>query len=565
MVALLSALVLWIGIGQAADARLVQQTYSVADLVIPVAGKSPTTTSEEQLIQLITSTIAPDSWVDMGGVGTIEYFPNTMALIINQTPDVLEQVQDLLAALRRLNDQEVATEVRFVAVSEKVFQDLEQRDLVRVDDGENVSFLDEARVRQLLECIQQDRATNVLQAPKVTAFNGQVVPLEVGEKQSFVTGVDIRWHDGRIITQPKTEVIPIGLRLTLQPTISADRRFVRLFLNLKWNSLVSEQVPLLPITVPVQAETAAGGTAKPAQFTQYIQQPRINKVRLERSLEIPDGQTAVLAGLKRPVEQRSEYGPPVLSNIPYINRLFKNVGYGRSTESLLVLVTPHIIVSRETAEKPGKGPACGKKVNKEWRKATGEGSTKVFPKPASPRETRRIKTVKVSILPGSNKRSLPTAGLEGPLTEALVKEIEHTTRYKVVQDNADTELVGIIRSLSLNNTVYTQLNERREGEATLVVELRWRDLRTGEILSKPRPQAGQSNPLALAVGLPDSQIPISTPDSPLSSGAPGVMPGAVIHAVASFRVELGQSLTSAQQKVVNIMATQIASLMECGW
>jgi general secretion pathway protein D len=58
-----------------------------------------------------------------------------------------------------------------------------------------------------------------------------------------------------------------------------------------------------------------------------------------------------MGGLKQLSEQRSEYGPPILSKIPYINRLFKNVGYGRETDSLLVMVTPRIIVQEEEEER----------------------------------------------------------------------------------------------------------------------------------------------------------------------------------------------------------------------
>src|SRR5262249_1621219 len=79
-------------------------------------------TTEEQLIKLITNTIQPRTWSDMGGPGSIDYFPLTMSLVINQTPDIQEQIQDLLAALRRLQDQEVSVEVRFITVSEDFFE-----------------------------------------------------------------------------------------------------------------------------------------------------------------------------------------------------------------------------------------------------------------------------------------------------------------------------------------------------------------------------------------------------------------------------------------------------------
>jgi type II secretory pathway component GspD/PulD (secretin) len=43
-------------------------------------------------------------------------------------------------------------------------------------------------------------------------------------------------------------------------------------------------------------------------------------------------------------ETRQEFGPPVLSRIPYVNRLFKNVGVGRETEKVFLMVTPRVIV-----------------------------------------------------------------------------------------------------------------------------------------------------------------------------------------------------------------------------
>src|SRR5262249_13446819 len=40
----------------------------------------------------------------------------------NQTPDIQEQIADLLAALRRLQEQEVAIEVRFITLAEGFFE-----------------------------------------------------------------------------------------------------------------------------------------------------------------------------------------------------------------------------------------------------------------------------------------------------------------------------------------------------------------------------------------------------------------------------------------------------------
>ena len=62
---------------------------------------------------------------------------------------------------------------------------------------------------------------------------------------------------------------------------------------------------------------------------------------------IPEGQTLLLGGVKKLTEERNEFGPPILSKIPYLNRLFKNVGYGRETVSLVIMVTPRIVVRED--------------------------------------------------------------------------------------------------------------------------------------------------------------------------------------------------------------------------
>jgi type II secretory pathway component GspD/PulD (secretin) len=43
-------------------------------------------------------------------------------------------------------------------------------------------------------------------------------------------------------------------------------------------------------------------------------------------------------------------GVPILNKIPFISRLFKNTGIGRETDSLMLLVTPRIIIQEEEEE-----------------------------------------------------------------------------------------------------------------------------------------------------------------------------------------------------------------------
>ena len=69
------------------------------------------------------------------------------------------------------------------------------------------------------------------------------------------------------------------------------------------------------------------------------------------TVSVPDGGTVLLGGIKRLREGRNEFGVPILSKIPYINRLFKNVGLGRTTRSIMLMVTPRIIIQEEEEER----------------------------------------------------------------------------------------------------------------------------------------------------------------------------------------------------------------------
>ena len=61
-------------------------------------------------------------------------------------------------------------------------------------------------------------------------------------------------------------------------------------------------------------------------------------------------------GIKRLNEGRTERGIPILSKLPYINRLFRNTAIGRETTSLMMMVTPRIIIQEEEEENLLGGP-----------------------------------------------------------------------------------------------------------------------------------------------------------------------------------------------------------------
>ncbi len=379
---------------QPAKGKIVCVTYPVADLVVPVedapctargtpvkkcAGKPACTgetrwgpTLEDRLLNLITSTVAPDSWSDRGGPGTIQYFPLGMALVIRNTQDVQEQVADLLAALRRLQDVEVAVEIRLVKVSEAFFRqssakfginargevvaEVEREKVVRASaksplsklDG--VSFLDEQQVRQFLEAAQGDKRYSVLQAPKMTVFSGQRAFIHVNDTHYFVTALKTVRKGDQVVVVPKKQAVETGLRFLVQPAVSADRRYVRMNFRADLAELDPAMPPVVPVITHLKCKADGEGRTQVVPVQQFVQQPSVRKLKVDKSFVVADGKTAVVHWGQRVVEGRNESGPPVLSEVPYLGRMFRNVGYARETETLVLLITPRVVINEEQEE-----------------------------------------------------------------------------------------------------------------------------------------------------------------------------------------------------------------------
>ena len=84
--------------------------------------------------------------------------------------------------------------------------------------------------------------------------------------------------------------------------------------------------------------------------TLTVQQPVQEQISVSTTVSVPDGGTVLLGGIKRLREGRNMAGVPILNKIPYVSRLFKNSGVGRETESVMLMVTPRIIIHEEEEE-----------------------------------------------------------------------------------------------------------------------------------------------------------------------------------------------------------------------
>ncbi len=376
----------------------------------------------DSLIELITTTVKPQTWDEVGGPGSVSEFQNNLSLVISQTEDVHEEIVDLLEQLRRNQDLQVTIEVRFITLSDTFFERIgvdfdfnvinttafndpnplvpprNKREIIGLDQTgqptadlgipfQQESFalavpqfgtpvpvasfgfaiLSDLEAFLLVQAAQGDRRSNVLQAPKVTLFNGQQASVFDQTAQPFVISVIPVVGDFAAAYQPVITVLSQGTALTVQAVISHDRRFVRLTVLPLFTTI--EDVTEFRFTGSTtttentsESESTGGSSGTSTENSDgrttttdgvTVQLPNFSFVSVVTTVSVPDGGTVLLGGIKRLSEGRNEFGVPILSKLPYINRLFKNVGIGRETQSLMMMVTPRIIIQEEEEERLG--------------------------------------------------------------------------------------------------------------------------------------------------------------------------------------------------------------------
>ncbi|TWT48440.1 type II secretion system protein GspD [Botrimarina hoheduenensis] len=221
----------------------------------------------------------------------------------------------------------------------------------------------------LINAAQGDSRTNVLNAPKVTLFNGQQAFVSDTSQVPFVISVIPVVGEFAAAQQPVIVVLSEGTLMSIQAVVSDDRRYVRLTVV----PFFSEIGDVDTFTFDGQTTTNRSSTSSSTDTDDdgtnesegnssdqgtiiagtTVQLPTFQFVSVVTTVSVPDGGTVLLGGIKRLNEGREEFGIPLLSKVPYINRLFRNVGIGRETDSLMMMVTPRIIIQEEEEQRLG--------------------------------------------------------------------------------------------------------------------------------------------------------------------------------------------------------------------
>jgi general secretion pathway protein D len=184
-------------------------------------------------------------------------------------------------------------------------------------------------------------------------------------QRPFVTSITPVVGDFAVAQQPVIVVLNEGTQLNVQGIVSDDKRFVRLTLVPFFSQIGDVDTftfegrrTTRSSSRDENGDTNGDGVIDDSDEVDEtsnldviegttVQLPTFAFTQVSTTVSVPDGGTILLGGIKRLAEGRSERGVPMLSKIPYISRLFRNVSVGRDARSLMLMVTPRIIIQEE--------------------------------------------------------------------------------------------------------------------------------------------------------------------------------------------------------------------------
>jgi type II secretory pathway component GspD/PulD (secretin) len=356
----------------------------------------------DQIIKLIESTVAPDTWRDSGGsVGAISELSGQ--LIVTQTPENQLALMALLNQLRETRAIQVTIETRFLTVQRNFLEDIgldfnfafnlnnpNHWSPITVSNqtsaftaspetsapgtlaGEaqglsiGATFLDNFEASFLLQATQATVDSTLVTAPRVTLFNGQRAFVLVSTEQAYVSDLTPVVANNVVGYQATIGQVDSGVLLDVAATVSADRKYVTLTLRPQLSTLLA----LVPFSITEPASAVAGATGNAGtgnvsvgsnNVTATIQEPEIQLTEVQTSVSVPDGGTLLIGGQTIAGEVEREAGVPILSKIPFLKRLFTNTSTAKDEQVLLILVKPTIIIEREVENKAF--PLLSTKIN----------------------------------------------------------------------------------------------------------------------------------------------------------------------------------------------------------
>lgn len=171
----------------------------------------------------------------------------------------------------------------------------------------------------ILNAAQNDSTVNVVSTPHLLTTDNEEAEITVGETVPFPSGNILTSTTGSTITYTREDV---ALKLKIKPQINESG-----YMTLEINQEMTE----------LGAQTDYG----------YKTTKRQAKTKINAENE----QTIVIGGLMKDTVTEGENKIPILGDIPVIGNLFKYKKVSKAKVNLLLILTPHVVDSKEDFER----------------------------------------------------------------------------------------------------------------------------------------------------------------------------------------------------------------------
>jgi general secretion pathway protein D len=167
-------------------------------------------------------------------------------------------------------------------------------------------------VRALIEALGTEGRSRTLSTPNISVLDNEKATINVGRQISVDTGTTTGTGG---VTTTSRQYVTTGVILNVTPRINAGGRVT------------------LEIEQEVSSPSAGAANGN----------PNIDTRKAKTVVNVPSGETMVLAGLIARTTGGGSSGVPLLSKIPVLGALFGTQSFTKSESELVILITPQVI------------------------------------------------------------------------------------------------------------------------------------------------------------------------------------------------------------------------------
>lgn len=212
----------------------------------------------------------------------------------------------------------------------------------------------------ILRAINEQKAANLLSAPKVSVTSGRTATITVAREFPYPADYSppqVPENQGSGVN-PAVPATPsnfktrhVGVELQVSPILGPDASTIELNLapqTVEFQGFVDYGTPIFsqaPSFLGGQTN-AVNGTSQVLLTANSIKQPVFSVRQVETTVSLHDGETVVLGGLMRDDVQKVNDKVPIIGDVPLIGQLFRSSSQQHIKRNLVIFVTVRLLNNR---------------------------------------------------------------------------------------------------------------------------------------------------------------------------------------------------------------------------